>query len=288
MTRTKTGSNMQEWRLLHMVLSNLDYIIEDGFEVFETPAPTGGWGLMQRALAIAGVPDDTRHVPIYRKSALQSGLPNIFLREIAAALPGLDTVGQTRDERLANLRIRLVELDAYRWFTVQRPFCDALKRAALPAVRNAGPKFGCDVADLKLLKAVVMPLTIFTYGSVARLPRRPVLDKAADSANALVSFLRAHAGLYEVGVDVQHVWHLEQLVVQLRAAYRTKAKKQGRSDHHELQIQFAKGVIKELLQDFGSCPPSVVKELLVFVAYEPDDANLKGWIKDAKSAAATG
>jgi hypothetical protein len=279
---------MQDWIRLHTVLSNLDYIIEDGVEVFETPAPTGGWGLMQRALAVAGVPDDTRGVPIYRKSALQSGRQNIFGREIAAALPGLETLGRTRHERLTNLRTRLLELEAYQWLTAQGPFGDAVKKAAVPAVRKVGPKFGSDVADLLLVKNVAIPLTIFKHGSVARLPHRPALKNAAESADALVAFLREHAGLYEVRVGVEHVWHLEQLAIQLRAAYRTKAKKQGRSDHHELKIQFAREIIKRLLQDFGACPLSVIKELLVLVEYEPDDANLKGWIKEAKSAAATG
>lgn len=236
------------------------------------------------------------------KLANASALGKHIVDQVVAALPGVESLGTNRGERLAELQRRLSELLAYRWLSKQPTYADALslikKKAAQKGKKNLSigeiiadgynksRTYGKDTSEFLLLQILIQPLkTYFLYLDHIKevpFPTKVELEKAFVHARYLKKILREKFHIYEV-MEVPPT--LEKALDTFVKSVNEKLPSYVKPKENKTLKQrlFADELIKNCWEIFFECSPTLLKKLLALVDYHPDDSDLSKRIKILKS-----
>lgn len=214
--------------------------------------------------------------------------PDAFLyepaRRVVKILPGVDSIGKSRSERLGNLLKRLPELTAYKWLRSQPSYSSAYETAKNLAQREF-PYQG-DTLEFLLLVSLALPFGRYALRKSNNLnPSYPTLDELTEAYKnvaALSSFFNTKSSIYGVlNVPLGLASTLKSIEVELRRKKRGYRK--PREDSTLLERELRNDLFLRLMNCFGDCSVTLLRHLLGIVGYTPDARTIDRYVKDKKA-----
>jgi hypothetical protein len=259
----------KDWLNLATVLQMLDWIVDD-----EPEMPRASGGLLNSFGGIPATGDRQRRSRLvaWRTSPLQGALSYDARAKLLEVLPGIDSIGLSRPERVRVLHTRLPELRAVAWLRQHADYRSAVSTAqkVYEPRKTEEDKIWL---ELRLLRAIEKPLLDYQVfagpGVRPAFPTREKLDGAARHARQLANFLQQHTGLFtgEEGLSWGVRLNAQQVADQLGALVKQYRKP---LDESALKLQFMHAVASALETEFGSCSSTVLQRICSLIGYDLD------------------
>lgn len=271
-----------DWGALLTVCSSIEWIVDDAQD-----APQAGGGLLSGFWSrVVGGDKPSKRSKLGALVTAESRLvtPYDWDLQLCKVLPGVEDLGQSRQERIQNLLLLLGKLPAYAWLRSQEPF-----RAALATMGGRVgaliPAYSSDIAQFRLIEAVAMPVSTFhvltSQPGLIRFPTTAEADGALEAAKHVQRFLRVNTGLgKEHGIGWDESAAAARLVDKLAALvqeYQTRPT----NELTKVKRQTLTAIIENTRRLFGKESPAVLVHLARLAGgYEIDKPNLAALIRE--------
>lgn len=263
MVKSKALPSITEWQTLSSVMGWLDWIVDDS----ERPQSPFTGGLLGYGSAVTPSSDVPSKLKDWQISDSYDPVT-----EILRALPGIESIGHSRSERIGVLHARLRELPAFDWLMRQDAFvraCNTVHRTHKPSSSSHDRQW----LDLRLVRAVHRPVAslhlLKTANYQPEYPDVRKLESAVTKAKQMHTFFKMNGGLFlgEHGLP----WEVGQAaeLIHLRLAEYAAKNRKPKSDAPILEIQFMNEVKSALRQEFGKPMATVLGQLCEMVGYSP-------------------
>jgi hypothetical protein len=203
------------------------------------------------------------------------------LYKLPKILPGIESIGTNRQERIDCLRQRLLELKAFQWINSEEGFSAVI--STLNRIAKTDDMFAKDTRFFLLLRSISTPLSLLLFERKNNLPDTyPTLNevKAANiQAQKLLSFLDTKGAIYGV-VDVPVFMRTALINFTQSLGAINRSYRKPRDDGTLRERVFRDRVIRNIDAHFGKCSPTLISKVLDLVDYEHDESDLKKHIKD--------
>jgi hypothetical protein len=261
------GPDWKDWLNLATILQMVDWIVDD-----EPDALPAAVGLLNSFSAVPSPEERQRRSKLvsWCTSPLQGVLGYDGRAKLLELLPGIDSIGSSRPERLRTLHQRLAELRAVAWLRKHADYCSAVSTVQ----RVYEPRDTEDDKiwlELRLLRAIEKPLLDYQVfagpGVRPAFPTRENLDSAARRARQLATFLHQNTGLFtgQDGLRWGVRLNAQEVADQLTALVRRYRKP---LDESALKLQFMDAVALALRAEFGSCSATVLQRICSVIGYD--------------------
>lgn len=275
-----------EWYQLIEIASSIDLLVDDDDAPIRTAGALLGSGRLDGEAAndpparskLAAMVGRVPAVPgvNWWSGSLPSvgGMPSIptLADSLCDAMPGVQNLGATRQERLAALALRMPDLAAYNWLRTQPAYQQAVSSMA-GAVGRSHPAYRADVAEYRLISAIGSPLCSFlSLSGQFSYPSKDEIASKLKAAEKIKAFFSENTGLY-LG-DAPN-WEgstaADTLVRELRKLQADWLAK-PRDELTYARLEVRDSFIRALAKSFGTVSTFIVAALMGLVGQPKADA----------------
>ena len=277
--------SISDWCDTLTIVNNLEYITDDSPYPIATQKPIAARkGLLGYLMQETDIPPVSSNTPRPSKLKQSSALFASSRDSILRLIPDAEELGNTREERIGNLKSRCAQLPAISWLNSQLSY-----KTVLATINNLGSKqkkllYQSNAIEFQIWEVIATAFIFYTVrvndGKDTIFPGRKDIRNAMKASDELNDFLKKYAMPSSLSPPLGFRDFLDDFhkrLVKIQHGY-SKPRSTSTTDKR----LFCEDVITGLLRKVSDCSPTLTQKICGLVGYEIDLKDLNTLIKEKK------
>ena len=276
---------ISDWCDTFTIVNNFEYITDDSPYPIATQKPIAPRkGLLSYLMQETDIPPVSSNTPRASKLKQDSAIFASSKDSILRLIPDAEELGNTREERIGNLKSRCAQLPAISWLNSQTSYKAVL--ATIKTLKSNQKKvpYQSNAVEFQILEVIAKAFIFYTGrvndGKVTVFPGRKDIRNAMKASAELNDFLKDYAMPFSLNPPFGFRDSLDDFRNRLKNIERGYSKPRSTSTIDKRL--FCEDVITGLLRKVSECSPTLTQKICDLVGYEIDLKDLNTLIKEKK------